>query len=152
METITKGFTLLEVLVVLTIFSLLLSLSTLGLRPLWGKHQVRMAVDDLTQRLQTLRIKAILDRQKYQVEIYNHFFLSRRLDAEWGRQQLDPNIQYHYSKVDTPCKRFETPRTIKISFSSSGGSTPITICLQYQQWHQKLILSSYGNIRTTPIE
>ncbi|PCI24677.1 MAG: hypothetical protein COB67_11400 [SAR324 cluster bacterium] len=151
MEPATRGFTLLEMMIVLTIFSLLLGVASLGFRPLWGKHQVRMATGDLIQRLQTLRIKAILDRRKYQVEIYNHFFLSHRIDAEWTQQQLNPGIQYHYSKVDTACQRFEIPKTIKISFSSAGSTTPITICLQYEQWYQKLILSSYGNIRTTRI-
>ncbi len=147
-----KGFTIFEVLITLALVSIISGVTALEFSPMWSKHQLRIATRDLSQRLQIERVRAILTQIPHQIEIQSTFFLSRQEGGKWQIEDLPSGISYFRSKVTTPCLLTTSPKAIRITYNGAGTSNGITLCLMKDRWYRKIILNSYGRIRTTPIQ
>ncbi|MCP4754334.1 MAG: hypothetical protein GY866_25905 [Proteobacteria bacterium] len=138
---VSKGLSLFEIMVAICIVSIVTGLATVSLRPLWEKHELRLAVDDLTGRIQLLRMKAILEKSTYQMKIEGPQLFYRRKIADrwdpWTNHRLKERIRYSMSGSSY--------------FSGKGFATPKTITLTNNDYNRKIIININGRSRTSEI-
>jgi prepilin-type N-terminal cleavage/methylation domain-containing protein len=146
------GFTLFEVLITLLLVSIISGFAAVKFDHLWAKHELRMATRELVQKLQILRTKAILSQLPQQIEIQASYLLTRPKGSAWKTEHLHSGVNYFHSIVSEICQLKNHARDIRITYNGGGTSNGVTICLMKGKWYQKIILNSYGRIRTTAIE
>lgn len=114
---------------------------SVSLRPLWGKHQLRLGVKELIGQIQLLRMKAILEKCSYQIRIANSRLSYRKKKQNqwesWKNFKLKDDIEY----------------TMKgnVYFYSKGFASPKTITLRHDKYSQKIIVNINGRARTSKV-
>ena len=139
-------------MITLLLVSIVSGFAAVKFDPLWTKHELRMATRELVQKLQILRTKAILSQLPRQIEIQANYLLTRSQGSVWKTEHLHSGINYFRSRVSEVCQLKDHARDIRITYNGGGTSNGVTICLMKDKWYQKIILNSYGRIRTTAIE
>jgi len=137
----TAGFSLVEILAVLAVFSIVTGLAVVSLGPLWQKHRLKQATGELMARIQTCRMQAILERRTVQIKTAGSV-LSRRhkTGVDWSDWE-----QY----------RFPDPVRLSMSgtssFYSKGFASPKTITVIHNDYQQKVIININGRARVSEI-
>lgn len=147
-----RGYTLIELMVVLCLISIISAMSTVSFRSFWRRYQLTIATQDLISQLQAQRIRAIINKKKATIKIEDQIIYTKKEKFYHPHTKLKQEVLYQKGRVNQPCIRQYLSGSIPITFNSTGASSAVTICLIYQEFSQKVILSSYGNIRRTIIQ
>ncbi len=112
-----SGVSLMELLVTLCIISILCGFAAVSVGPLWKKHQLRLAVDDIISQIQLFRMKSILENRTYQIKFSQpHLYYCSKSNNQWsGWKQYKLKDQVFYSMSGTTyfySKGFASPKTI----------------------------------------
>ncbi len=136
-----EGLSLIEIMIAICLVSIIAGLATVSLEPLWKKHQLRLAVSNMTGTIQLFRMKAIIEKRTFQLKIENRRLYYRgRLTDQWESwSNWDLYTQVEYSMSGTT------------SFYSKGFASPKTITVTRNEFHQKIIININGKTRTSEI-
>ncbi len=136
-----KGVSLLELMVAVSIISIISSISYVSLRPLWNKQALYSAVLDLENSIQFFRMKAIIENSTIEMKL-DPSCLNYRQKREnqwegWRKRQLERSVFYSASG--------------SIYFSGNGFASPRTLTLKSNDYSQQLIININGRIRKSEI-
>jgi prepilin-type N-terminal cleavage/methylation domain-containing protein len=113
------GFTLLEVLVALSLLGILAAMLSLQFVPLLAQTQLHDATRQLVTNLQYVRMKAISQNRRLRVTFRpdtRDYIIERDEDGVWQRQLL-----HSHTEAEVPDAIIPLPRRVRIMTVNSGG-------------------------------
>jgi prepilin-type N-terminal cleavage/methylation domain-containing protein len=132
-----KGVSLIELLITISLISIITGLASVSYQSLWSKEQLRVAADDLVRQFQTARMRAILENRSYYIRLeqdvlqtYGDYLNRKQLQST---SRLNETIQYRLSG--------------EIGFSAKGFASPKTVTLTKNDQTRKIIININGRIR-----
>jgi prepilin-type N-terminal cleavage/methylation domain-containing protein len=133
-----KGFSLIEILIVIVIISTITALFQVSFRKIYHKTQLKTASDILKQTLISSRLTAITQNLSIQHKISDNMLCTRiknnMIWEKWNCKILNgENINYVMKG--------------QINFSSRGFATPKTIKMYLKELTIALIININGSIR-----
>ncbi len=153
----TKGFSLLELLVVLTILGIVGSLTVFQLGPLFSQVRFNAGVRKVVSDLQLVRMKAVAQNQRFRVTFRpdsHDYIIEKARGRAWTRQVL-----HTYGTAAAPEAAVPLPKGIHITEVNSGGNvifvprghidagmTPILSSLS-GEYTRRIIFSLAGRVR-----
>jgi prepilin-type N-terminal cleavage/methylation domain-containing protein len=144
----TRGFSLLELLVVLTILGIVGSLTVFQLRPLFSQVRFNAGVRKVVSDLQLVRMKAVAQNQRFRVTFRpdsHDYIIEKRRGRTWTRQVL-----HTYGTIAAPEAAIPLPKGMRITAVNSGGNV-IFIPRGHIDAGMTLILSSLSEEYTRRI-
>lgn len=139
---IQKGFSLIEVMVVLCIISVLVGFGSVSFRPLWQKHQLSLAVKELQSELELTRINAIIENKTFQFSTEPGIARTRKKNnvgwTQWHNKQFDETVTVLFSG--------------NLYFYGKGFASPKTITIIREELRQQLVINVNGRIRRNEIQ
>jgi len=118
-QTTTTGFTLLEVVITLTLLGILLAIVTLQLPPLLSQAALRGATRQMVANLQYVRMKAVSQNRRLRVTfrpVTEDYIVDKDEEGVWQRQLLAS-----HSTEAVADATVALPRGIRITAVNSGG-------------------------------
>lgn len=130
-----------EMMIVISIISIIAGMSVLYLGPAYQKHNLRLASEELRQHIKVLRMKSIISKTTYQVRVSAWtLFFRAKTDHDWGDwESISLNNTVDYSMKGTTY------------LSSKGFASPKTILISIQKYRQKLVININGRARISQI-
>ena len=153
----TRGFSLLELLVVLTILGIVGSLTVFQLRPLFSQVRFNAGVRKVVSDLQLVRMKAVAQNQRFRVTFRpdsHDYIIEKRTGRTWTRQVL-----HRYGTVAAPEAAISLPKGIHITAVNSRGNVVfvprghidagMTLILSSvsEEYTRRIIFSLAGRVR-----
>jgi type IV fimbrial biogenesis protein FimT len=114
-----SGFTLLEVLITLSLLGILVGILTLQLEPLLSQVRLRDATRQMVANLQYVRMKAVSQNRRLRVTFRpttSDYIVDRDEDGVWQRQLL-----YSHSVEEVAEATILLPRGVRIAAVNSSG-------------------------------
>jgi prepilin-type N-terminal cleavage/methylation domain-containing protein len=129
-----KGFTLLEVLVFLSIFSILLGAASISFLNSSDKYRLQKAVWEIHAKLNYARFKAIFDGTKSRVLFNPTGYTIEKFDQDKGDWKFDSgnNLEGVYVQANnTPLfhPQGTVSNLVSVTLSNSWGSYKITLAI-----------------------
>jgi prepilin-type N-terminal cleavage/methylation domain len=135
----SSGFSLLEILVSLLLISILITLGSINLYPIYKKYELKRSVEELEKSFENFRFLSILKGIKYQVYSSNNEIYFEEY------KKNSPNLLK--SKVSFP-KDSKVEFSGKSTISPSGFITPSkSIYITKNNWKIKVTININGRIR-----
>jgi type II secretion system protein H len=139
--SIQNGLTVFELIAVICIIGILTSLSFVFFKPLWEKHQIQQAADEIENQIQLLRMKAILENNTYEMKLTNQIIEYRKRNSshweDWRKYVLKKTMNYSMPG--------------SIYFDSKGFTSPKTITISLKNRFQQIIININGRVRKSEI-
>jgi len=113
------GFTLLEVVITLTLLGILLAIVTLQLSPLLSQTALREATRQMVANLQYVRMKAVSQNRRLRVTfrpVIEDYIVDKDEEGVWQRQLLASHSAEAVADATIPL-----PRGVRIAAVNSGG-------------------------------
>jgi type IV fimbrial biogenesis protein FimT len=113
------GFTLLEVVITLTLLGILLAIVTLQLPPLLSQTALREATRQMVTNLQYVRMKAVSQNRRLRVtfrQVSEDYIVDKDEEGVWQRQLLASHSVETVADATIPL-----PRGVRIAAVNSGG-------------------------------
>jgi type IV fimbrial biogenesis protein FimT len=116
--TSERGFTLLEVVIALTLLGILVAILTLQFRPLLAQTHLSDATRQMVANLQYVRMKAVSQNRRLRVTFRpaNHdYVVDKDENGTWQRQLL-----HSHTDAEVPDATITLPRDVRIAAVNSG--------------------------------
>jgi len=113
------GFTLLEVVIALTLLSVLVVILALQFRPLLAQAHLHDATRQMVANLQYVRMKAVSQNRRLRVTFRptsHDYVVDKDEDGVWQRQLL-----HSHAEAGVPDATIALPRDVRIAAVNSGG-------------------------------
>ncbi|MBM4255929.1 MAG: prepilin-type N-terminal cleavage/methylation domain-containing protein [Deltaproteobacteria bacterium] len=114
-----SGFTLLEMLITLTLFGILLGILTLQFRPLLAQTHLHDATRQMVANLQYVRMKAVSQNRRLRVTFraaHHDYVIDKDENGVWQRQLL-----HSHADIEVPEATIALPHDVRITGVNSGG-------------------------------
>jgi prepilin-type N-terminal cleavage/methylation domain-containing protein len=153
----TSGFSLLELLAVLTILGIVGSITVFQLTPLFSHLRFNAGVRKVVSDLQLVRMKAVAQNQRFRVTFRpdSHDYIIEKASGDsWTRQVL-----HTYRTADAPEAAIPLPKGVHITAVNSGGDVifvprghidagmTLSLSSANEEYTRRIIFSLAGRVR-----
>jgi len=120
---------------------MLTAFATVSFKPLWDKHRLGLAIQETTDFIQLLRMKAIIKKSTFQMKLVDSDLYYRGKKDQgwdnWMKKELTDVASYSMKGTS--------------SFYKKGFASPKTITLKVNDYRQKIIININGRTRSSEI-
>jgi Tfp pilus assembly protein FimT len=124
-------------MVAVCIIGLLTAIGAVSVKPMWQKHQLRQSVGELEDRIQLLRLKAIIENETFEMKISDRYLVYRKKQGNswenWKKHRLVDAVHYSLSG--------------SVYFDRKGFASPCTIQIKLGDRSQKLTININGRVK-----